>query len=88
MVTWCMGHLLELAMPDDYSPDLKRWTSEALPFIPENYKYLVKKETAAQFRTVTGLIRKAGTVFIATDFDREGEAIARNLLRRAGFRET
>ena len=86
MVTWCMGHLLELAMPDDYSPDLKRWTSEALPFIPENYKYLVKKETAAQFRTVTGLIRKAGTVFIATDFDREGEAIARNLLRRAGFR--
>ena len=86
VVTWCMGHLLELAMPDDYSPDLRRWSSDTLPFIPETYKYLVKKETSSQYRTVTGLIKKADTVFIATDFDREGEAIARNLLKRAGFR--
>lgn len=86
VVTWCMGHLLELAMPDDYSPDLRRWSSDTLPFIPETYKYLVKKETSSQYRTVTGLIKKADTVFIATDFDREGEAIARNLLKRTGFR--
>ena len=30
VVTWCMGHLLELAMPDDYSPDLRRWSSDTL----------------------------------------------------------
>ncbi|MDU8924297.1 DNA topoisomerase III [Pasteurellaceae bacterium LIM206] len=86
MVTWGVGHLVEQFNPDDYDPALKKWTFETLPIIPTQWKLAPKKETKKQYNVVMGLIKKAATVIIATDIDREGETIARELLDLANFR--
>lgn len=86
VVTWAIGHLLELYMPDDYDPALKRWSMDTLPISPETWKYHVNKRRAKQFNVVKAQLAKASTVFIATDLDREGESIARSLLDRCQYR--
>lgn len=85
-ITWAYGHLLEQWKPEQYDEALKAWTLETLPISPQAWKYGVKPSAASQFEVVDGLIKKASAVFIATDFDREGEAIARSLLERANYR--
>src|SRR5690606_25903148 len=85
-VTWAYGHLIEQYMPDDYDPAYKSWNPDLLPIIPEQWKSNVKKSGAKQYKVIQGLIGKASLVYIATDFDREGETIARELLER--FRYT
>lgn len=87
-VTWCLGHLLELLEPHEYDPKYRRWCIEDLPIIPERYNYKVKSASAKQYKVVADLIKKADCVYIATDFDREGEAIARTLLDRVHYRGT
>lgn len=84
-VTWCLGHLLELFEPHEYDPKYKRWCIEDLPIVPESYRYRVKSASAKQYKVVADLIKKADCVFIATDFDREGEAIARTILERTRY---
>lgn len=86
VVTWAYGHLLEEAEPEDYNSDLKAWRLETLPIIPEKWKMKVTQRGAKQYKVVKGLIEKADTVVIATDFDREGEAIARSILDRVRFK--
>ncbi len=81
-VTWCVGHLLELQEPEEYNSAFRRWSLEDLPIIPERYAYRIRNSAASQYRAVRDLVAAADTVFIATDFDREGEAIARTLLDR------
>ncbi len=81
-VTWCMGHLLELLEPDDYDKKYHKWNLQDLPIIPERYRYKVKKSVAKQYKVVESLVKKASQVCISTDYDREGEAIARLLLDR------
>lgn len=85
-VTWCLGHLLELYEPQQYDERYKKWNFADLPIIPEEYKLNIKEGAGEQYRTVTGLIKNADTVIISTDFDREGEAIARNILDRCKYR--
>lgn len=48
VVTWCFGHMLELAWPRDYKPEYAHWRREHLPIIPSQWKYKVKKDAAAQ----------------------------------------
>lgn len=81
-VTWAFGHLLEQFMPDDYDPALKAWNIESLPIIPEVWKSKVKKSAAKQYKIIQQLVSRASVVYIATDYDREGETIARDLLER------
>lgn len=85
VVTWAFGHLLELDMPDDYDPALKRWSMETLPIVPDAWKYHVKKSGAKQFKVIKELLAKATLVYVSTDYDREGEAIARSLLDRCRY---
>lgn len=79
-VTWCIGHLLEAAPPEAYSEQYKRWSLEHLPIIPSQWKVEVKPKTGAQFKVIKRLLSEASAVVIATDADREGEMIARELL--------
>ncbi|MBN2907051.1 MAG: DNA topoisomerase III, partial [Rhodobacteraceae bacterium] len=86
IVTWCFGHLLEMAKPEDYDPVYRRWSLEALPIVPERWRATVRKDARKQFGIIERLLKKAGEVVIATDADREGEAIAREVLERANWR--
>lgn len=90
VITYCVGHLYELAKPESYNPDYKIWSFSNLPIIPETYFYDKKTETQTQTKTVTELIRKhkSDKIIIATDADREGEVIARIVIDEAGLRNT
>ena len=86
VVTWCIGHLVEAAPPEAYDEQLKRWTIEQLPIIPQHWRVEVKPKTAAQFKVVKDLLSKATGLVIATDADREGELIAREIIDLCGYR--
>jgi len=85
-VTWCIGHLLETAPPDAYDPRYKRWVLADLPIVPERWKMLVKPKTASQFKAVKRLLGECRELVIATDADREGEMIARELVEHCRYR--
>ncbi|MFH6569202.1 DNA topoisomerase III [Pseudomonas kulmbachensis] len=85
-VTWCIGHLLETAPPDAYDERYKRWVLADLPIIPEKWKMRVKPKTASQFKAVRRLLGEASELVIATDADREGEMIARELVEHCRYR--
>ncbi|OBX34886.1 DNA topoisomerase 3 [Halomonas elongata] len=84
-VTWVFGHLLEPAPPEAYNPDLKRWTLEALPILPAQWKLEVKPSAKKQFNVIKKLLGSASEVVIATDAEREGELIAREVLEACRF---
>ncbi len=79
-VSWCIGHLLELAPPDAYDPRYKRWLLKDLPVVPQHWKLAPKKSTAKQLKVLKTLLKQCRNVVIATDADREGETIAREVL--------
>jgi len=85
-VTWCIGHLLEQSPPEHYNPQLKTWSMEHLPVLPEQWHMDVKDKTKSQFQVVSKLLRSATEVVIATDADREGEVIAREVMQLCGYR--
>ncbi|WP_226502253.1 DNA topoisomerase III [Pseudomonas sp. MWU16-30317] len=85
-VTWCIGHLLETAPPDAYDERYKRWVLSDLPIVPVQWKMLVKKSTASQYKAVKRLLGEARELVIATDADREGEMIARELVDHCRYR--
>ena len=85
-VTWCIGHLLETAPPDAYDVRYKRWALADLPIVPAQWKMLVKPKTASQFKVVKRLLGEARELVIATDADREGEMIARELVEHCRYR--
>lgn len=86
IVSWCVGHLVELAQPDAYSDAWKKWTYDSLPMIPENWKHEVKKDTVAQYRVLKELMHdtRVDSVVCATDAGREGELIFRLVYEQAG----
>lgn len=86
VVTWCIGHLIEAAPPEAYGEQYKRWSIEQLPILPERWRSEVKASTAAQFKVVKQLIGQATDLVIATDADREGEMIAREIIDLCGYR--
>ncbi|NVZ64847.1 DNA topoisomerase III [Pseudomonas gingeri] len=85
-VTWCIGHLLETAPPDAYDARYKRWVLADLPIVPEKWKMQVKPKTASQYKAVKRLLGEARELVIATDADREGEMIARELVEHCRYR--
>ncbi|MCK9749762.1 DNA topoisomerase III [Pseudomonas syringae pv. syringae] len=85
-VTWGIGHLLETAPPDAYGEHLKNWSLDTLPILPSEWKVLVKPKTSSQFKIVKQLLKQATELVIATDADREGEMIARELIEYCGYR--
>lgn len=86
-ITNCVGHLYELAKPEDYDELYKHWAFELLPIIPETYIYNQNEETVKQIKKVTYLLKKHShdKIVIATDADREGEVIARIVFQEAGL---
>ena len=85
VVTWAIGHLVEMANPDAYDLDLKRWSFDTLPIHPDHWINVVKSQTKKQYNIILKLIKQADHVVIATDADREGEMIARELLDAAKY---
>lgn len=85
-VTWCIGHLVEAAEPEAYGEQYKQWSIDQLPILPDPWRIEVKPKTAAQFTIVKALIAKADELVIATDADREGEMIARELIELCRYR--
>ena len=84
-VTWCVGHLLETAPPEQYHENYKKWALEHLPIIPQQWQMLVSSKTKKQFTVVKKLLAQADELIIATDADREGEMIARELIDYCGY---
>ena len=86
LVSWCIGHLVEPANPDAYSDAWKKWNYESLPMIPEEWKYEVKGDTAAQYKVLKELMHdtRVDSVVCATDAGREGELIFRLVYHQAG----
>ncbi|MDC9597979.1 DNA topoisomerase III [Xenorhabdus anantnagensis] len=86
IVTWAIGHLLEVAAPEQYGEQFgPPWRMEVLPVLPAQWQWTVKKEAAGQFAVIQQLLKQVDEVIIATDADREGEVIARELLEYCHF---
>ena len=85
LVTWCFGHLLEMASPEDYNAEYKNWRIDDLPIIPEQWVWNVRKDAKKQFSIIKALFKKVDIIVIATDADREGEAIAREVMDKGGW---
>ncbi|MGF0032764.1 DNA topoisomerase [Bariatricus sp. SGI.154] len=85
IVTWCVGHLVTMSYPEEYDPNLKRWSLETLPFIPEEFKYEVIPAVAKQYKTVAGLLNRKDVevIYVCTDSGREGEYIYRLVEQQA-----
>ena len=85
LVSWCIGHLIELASADQYRNDWKAWKYETLPMIPENWKYQIKESTKGQFQILKELLHRADVteIICATDAGREGELIFRLVYNQA-----
>lgn len=77
MVTWCIGHLVELANPEVYDEKLKQWSFSTLPFIPDSFKYTVNSQTSKQFNIIKDLSNnpKIQSLINCADAGREGELI-------------
>ncbi len=81
VVTWCVGHLVQLSYPAAYDEKFQKWSFDTLPFIPKanEWKYEVSKSTAKQFAVVAKQLNRPDveTIYICTDSAREGEYIYR-----------
>lgn len=88
IVTWALGHLVELADPEHYGEQYKKWDLETLPMLPDKMALTVIKESAKQFSTVSKLLKSPDTdkLVIATDAGREGELVARWIMQKAGWK--
>ena len=79
LVSWCVGHLVELAQPESYEEAWKKWSYESLPIIPQEWQHEVKSDTKAQYQILKKLMHddRVDAVVCATDAGREGELIFR-----------
>ena len=84
-VSWCVGHLIQMANPDVYDEKYAKWNMADLPIIPSDYKYEVAKSTRKQFNILKKLMndKEIDAVINACDAGREGEAIFRFVYNEA-----
>ena len=89
LISWCVGHLVELAPPGAYDPRLERWDRADLPILPERWQYLVSSSTKKQFDVLCKLMHRADVdrIICATDAGREGELIFRLVYQECGCRK-
>lgn len=86
IVSWAIGHLVELYEPEDYDPSLKRWQLSNLPIIPEPFKLKPNPQTIKQYHVVKQLLNRPDVELIAgTDAGREGELILRYIMHLACY---
>ena len=85
IVSWCVGHLVELAQPQDYDEKYARWSFADLPVLPEHWKTVVSAATKKQYGIVKKLMHRddVEAVINACDAGREGEAIFRMVYEKA-----
>ena len=78
-ISWCIGHLIQMANPDSYDEKYTKWNMTDLPIIPKEYMYEVAKSTKKQFAILKKLMndKEIDTVINACDAGREGESIFR-----------
>ena len=89
LVSWCVGHLVELALPGVYDQRLERWDRADLPILPGRWRYLVSSSTKRQFDVLCKLMHRADVdrIVCATDAGREGELIFRLVYHQCGCRK-
>lgn len=88
-VSWCVGHLVQMASPDNYDEKYKKWRIEDLPIIPKEYKYEIVNTTKKQFNILKKLMnsKEVDTIINACDAGREGEAIFRLVYMKANCKK-
>lgn len=88
-VSWCIGHLVQMASPDKYDEKYVKWNIADLPIIPKDYKYEVSKTTKKQFYILKKMMndKEIDTVINACDAGREGEAIFRLLYNQVNCKK-
>ncbi len=77
IITWCVGHLIQLAYPEEYDPKYKSWNINDLPIFPRQFKYAVNESTKKQYEIVKALMNRddVDELICATDAGREGQLI-------------
>ncbi|MDN4106461.1 DNA topoisomerase 3 [Paenibacillus polymyxa] len=85
-LVWASGHLISLAEPDEYDPKYKKWDIQDLPIVPSTFKYKIDRAKSGLYSIIKKFVNdsKVTEVIIATDPGREGELIARLILRQVG----
>jgi DNA topoisomerase-3 len=87
-VTWCRGHMYQLAEPEEYDPEFRRWSFDTLraliPNDANDWKYVVKDGNRKQLETIQALVRQADAIVHCGDYDREGQRIVDKVLIESG----
>lgn len=89
LVSWCVGHLVELAMPESYDEKYSRWRYDDLPILPDKWKYQVSTATRKQFNILKTLMKRDDVTELvnACDSGREGELIFRLVYHQCGCKK-
>ena len=89
VITWCVGHLVEMVYPEEYDIRYKRWVLADLPFLPQVYKYGVIENVKQQYEIVHKLLHRQDidTVYWAGDSGKEGQTIEENIRNFGGVRD-
>lgn len=89
VITWCVGHLVEMVYPEEYDVKYKKWKLEDLPFLPKDYKYNVIPAVSKQYDVVHRMLHREdiAKVYWAGDAGKEGQTIEENIRRFGGVRE-
>src|SRR6202022_3885398 len=90
VITWAVGHLVQLAEPDKYDPKFKKWRMADLPIVPEHFKLVVRDERSRkQMSVVTQQLKRDDVELVvnACDAGREGELIFAYLFEKAKGRK-
>ena len=75
VVSWCIGHILEQANPENYDPAFKKWQMAHLPIVPEQWQLKPKTQTRTQLTVLRKLVKQADAIIHAGDPDREGQLL-------------
>ncbi|WP_440903027.1 DNA topoisomerase III [Catenovulum sp. SX2] len=84
-ITWCIGHLLENAQPEDYDARYKSWRMQDLPICPDKWQLKSKKQTSKQLTAVKKLIKQAAHIIHAGDPDREGQLLVDEVIHHCQY---
>ena len=89
LISWCVGHLVQLAEAAAYGEQYKKWSFDSLPILPEEWQYAVDPDKGKQFKTIKELMHRADVseVVNACDAGREGELIFRFVYEVAGCKK-